>query len=276
MVMTRCQVYEVRVIVEVQKLQLCYFGNQSLKMPLMPVPQTYYGMTEEEAAEVEDDYYHMWRFHYLILLGTMAHYHYNLHHCDTMALILLKSPLTLAIFAIVAVNFIVTISAKQHSFARTLSPTTFGLEKEKLTHFRVYWQDILSGKSPTSMQIVAPLNKKPAGFGTVVMFDDALTEGPELNSKLIGRGQGLLASAAQNEIGLLMVMNFVFVTGKYNGSTISITGRNHVFSKVREMSIIGGSGLFRFARGYVQAQTHKFDLKTGDATVAYDIFVLHY
>ncbi|KAF6142298.1 hypothetical protein GIB67_040005 [Kingdonia uniflora] len=63
-------VYETRVTAEVQKLQLRYFGNQSLEMPTpISMPPIYHGMKEEEAVEAEDEYYHMWRFHYLIMLG---------------------------------------------------------------------------------------------------------------------------------------------------------------------------------------------------------------
>ncbi|KAM7505573.1 hypothetical protein LguiB_004477 [Lonicera macranthoides] len=110
----------------------------------------------------------------------------------------------------------------------------------------------------------------------VIMMDDPLTVGPEPTSKVVGRAQGIYASAAQQELGLLMVLNYAFVEGKYNGSNLSILGRNSPFSEVREMPIVGGSGLFRFARGYAQARTHTFDLKTGDAVVEYNVYVLHY
>ena len=72
------------------------------------------------------------------------------------------------------------------------------------------------------------------------MIDDPLTEGPELSSKLVGKAQGIYASASQSETGLLMVLNYVFTEGKYNGSSLSILGRNAVFSGVREMPIVGG------------------------------------
>lgn len=119
-------------------------------------------------------------------------------------------------------------------------------------------------------------NQSPTFFGAVIMFDDALTMEPERNSKLVGRAQGMYGSASQTETGLAVVMNFAFMEGKYNGSTLSVMGRNAVFSTVREMPIIGGSGLFRFARGYVQAKTHTIDLKTGDAVVEYNVYVFHY
>lgn len=110
----------------------------------------------------------------------------------------------------------------------------------------------------------------------VAMIDDPLTMRPELSSKLVGRAQGIYASASQNDLGLLMTMNFAFMEGKYNGSTLSVLGRNSVLSTVREMPIVGGSGLFRFARGYAQASTHTFDIKTGDAVVEYNVYVFHY
>ncbi|KAK4441026.1 Dirigent protein 19 [Sesamum alatum] len=146
--------------------------------------------------------------------------------------------------------------------------------KEKLSRFRVYWHDIIGGRNPTSVQVVrSPTHN---GFGTVNMIDNPLTLGPELSSKLVGKAQGFYALASQEELGLLMTMNFVFTEGKYNGSTIAVLGRNAVFNEVREMPVIGGSGLFRFARGYVQARTHTLDAKTGDATVEYNVYVMHY
>ena len=165
-------------------------------------------------------------------------------------------------------------------FVRPLDRKLLGLKrKEKLSHFKFYWHDILSGKNPSSVAVVAPPFNKintTTAFGLVNMIDNPLTLGPELSSKLVGRAQGFYASACQTELDLLMAMNFAFVEGKYNGSTITILGRNPVFNKVREMPVIGGSGLFRFARGYAEARTHWVDFKSGDATVEYNVYVLHY
>ncbi|KAK0591973.1 hypothetical protein LWI29_011140 [Acer saccharum] len=73
-----------------------------------------------------------------------------------------------------------------------------------------------------------------------------------------------------------MVLNFVFVEGEFNGSNLSVLGRNAVFSDVREMPIVGGSRVFRFARGYAQAKTYSWNPKTGNAVVEYNVYVLHY
>ncbi|XP_022743512.1 dirigent protein 22-like [Durio zibethinus] len=170
------------------------------------------------------------------------------------------------------------VSAKSDGFSNIISPAKLGLKREKLTHLHFYFHDIVSGRNPTAVRVAdaAMTNKSQTGFGAVVMVDDPLTVAPERNSKLVGKAQGIYASAAQEEVGLLMVMNFAFMEGKYNGSSLSLLGRNTVFSTVREMPIVGGSGLFRFARGYAQAKTHIFDIKSGDAVVEYNVYVFHY
>ncbi|CAN6719445.1 unnamed protein product [Malus baccata var. baccata] len=170
------------------------------------------------------------------------------------------------------------VTSETHLFSRPLSSSKHGLKKEKLTHLHFYFHDIVSGRTPTAVKVAeAPItNTSMTGFGTVVMMDDPLTIGPESSSKLVGKAQGIYAVASQSEVGFLMALNFVFVEGKYNGSTLSVLGRNAVLSAVREMPIVGGSGLFRFARGYAHASTHQFDIKTGDAVVEYNVYVFHY
>lgn len=160
------------------------------------------------------------------------------------------------------------------SHARSLDRKTLG--REKLGHFRVYWHDIYSGSNPSAMQVVASPGNSSTGFGFVSMIDNALTAKPELNSTLFGRAQGFYASASQQDQSLLVVQNLAFMQGKYNGSTLTVLGRNSIMDEVREMPIVGGSGLFRFARGYIQANTSSFNPTTGDAVVEYNIYVLHY
>ncbi|KAF4369015.1 hypothetical protein F8388_013344 [Cannabis sativa] len=49
-----------------------------------------------------------------------------------------------------------------------------------------------------------------------------------------------------------------FQAGKYNGSCLSILGHNSILSALREMPVVGGTGLFRFARGYALAKTYMY------------------
>ncbi|XP_073047065.1 dirigent protein 22-like [Primulina eburnea] len=165
----------------------------------------------------------------------------------------------------------------QEYFARELSRQEMGLKRQKLSHLHFYFHDIVSGPNPTAVRVAeaAVTNSSVTGFGAVVMFDDPLTLGPEMSSEIVGRAQGIYASADLHNFGFLMVLNYVFTEGKFNGSTLSILGRNAVLSGVREMPVVGGSGVFRFARGYAQAKTHVLN-KTGDAVVEYNVYVLHY
>ncbi|XP_062167712.1 dirigent protein 22-like [Alnus glutinosa] len=187
-------------------------------------------------------------------------------------------PKVIPTFLILFSIFSFSAFATAGGFSRTLSPVKLGLKREKLSHLHFYFHDIVSGRNPTAVRVAeAPMtNTSLTGFGAVVMMDDPLTARPELTSKHVGRAQGIYASASQTELGLLMVLNFAFMEGKYNGSSLSVLGRNTVLSAVREMPIVGGSGLFRFARGYAHARTHTLDIETGDAVVEYNVYVFHY
>ncbi|CAJ2656101.1 unnamed protein product [Trifolium pratense] len=190
---------------------------------------------------------------------------------------------TFFFFLLISCNTITSSSSSSQNddtfeFVRPMDRKLLGLKKEKLSHFKFYWHDTVSGKNPSSVTIIPPSLKlnSTTGFGIVNMIDNPITLGPELSSKLVGKAQGFYASACKDELDLLMAMNLAFIEGKYNGSSLTILGRNPVFHKVREMPVIGGSGLFRFARGYAQANTHWFDLKSGDAVVEYNVYVFHY
>ncbi|XP_028789910.1 dirigent protein 23-like [Neltuma alba] len=144
---------------------------------------------------------------------------------------------------------------------------------EKTTHLHFFFHDTLDGKNPSAVRIINP---EKGNFGTTFMTDDPLTEGPEPSSKLVGRAQGMYAWASQHDVVLLMVMNYAFIEGIYRGSSLSVLGRNPPLKDVREMPIVGGSGVFRFARGFALAHTRWFDPKSGNAIVEYNVTVIHF
>ncbi|WVZ53901.1 hypothetical protein U9M48_004788 [Paspalum notatum var. saurae] len=153
------------------------------------------------------------------------------------------------------------------------------------THLHFYFHDTVSGKSPTAVRVVSPPptgsssssspSPQPTFFGAVTVMDDPLTEGPEPGSAAVGRAQGLYMGSDQAKIGFLQAMNLVFTAGPHNGSTLALLGRNCPLDSVRELPVVGGTGKFRFARGYALLRTHWLDLRTGDATVEYDVYVMH-
>ncbi|EYU46052.1 hypothetical protein ABFS82_04G077600 [Erythranthe guttata] len=159
--------------------------------------------------------------------------------------------------------------SEQFAEATTNSPHRTA---EKTTHLHFYFHDIVSGPHPTAVTVAGTKNK----FGATAVIDDPLTENPDPGSKVVGRAQGIYATSSKDTVSLLMVLNFVFVEGVYNGSALSVLGRNRFLEPVRELPVLGGTGIFRFARGYALAKTVTFDVGTGDAVVEYNVFVLHH
>ncbi|KAF7126532.1 hypothetical protein RHSIM_Rhsim11G0189600 [Rhododendron simsii] len=151
-----------------------------------------------------------------------------------------------------------------------------GRMKEKLTKIHFYLHDTVSGNNITSITVAQPSPKLPNQFGQINVLDDPLTIGPELNSTILGRAQGIYLGAEQQETDLLISWNFVFTSGKYNGSTLSVFGRNPILGTYRELAIVGGSGVFRLARGIATAQTYSFDITSLNAVVEYHVIVIHY
>ncbi|KAI4353468.1 hypothetical protein L6164_002416 [Bauhinia variegata] len=171
------------------------------------------------------------------------------------------------------------MGSEDQSFALTLDCKSLGLKKKVFTRLRFYWHDTLSGSNPTSVTVFKyPQNSTEAyAFGFENIFDNPITQGPEPSSKLLGRSQGFYFAASKGPMSLFSAMNVVFTEGKYNGSTITILGRNPITSgTIRELPVIGGNGVLRFAIGYAQISTYWFDNATKDAIVEYNVYVKHY
>lgn len=151
-------------------------------------------------------------------------------------------------------------------------PTEQQPRTEKLTHLHFFYHDILEGKNPTVVQIIEP---SASSFGTTFMMDNLLTEEQDLSSKPVGRAQGLFGLASLEDRGMVMLINLAFSEGEYAGSTLSMLGRNPVQNTVRELPIVGGTGVFRFAKGYATAKS-LWELSTSEHfVVEYDITVSH-
>ncbi|WVZ87581.1 hypothetical protein U9M48_034195 [Paspalum notatum var. saurae] len=137
-----------------------------------------------------------------------------------------------------------------------------GIVAEKLTHFHVYFHEVPVGAPNATSVLVASQHNAPINpcartrrnettFGDLRVFDNALREGPDPASPLIGRARGLGARASVDGSGALTTIEFVFSDyGKYSGSTLATVG-HFIRSETVERSIVGGTGELRFARGYM-------------------------
>ncbi|CAL0326230.1 unnamed protein product [Lupinus luteus] len=149
------------------------------------------------------------------------------------------------------------------------------LPSEKLTHLHFYYHDIRNNQNPTIVQIINTPKGVLNGFGTTFVMDDAMTEGPELSSKKVGRAQGLFALASLHDLRMTMLTNFAFTEGIFAGSTLSMLGGNPISEQNREMPIVGGTGVFRFARGYAIANSVTSISTQEHFIVEYNITVYH-
>ncbi|XP_052181395.1 dirigent protein 22-like [Diospyros lotus] len=149
-------------------------------------------------------------------------------------------------------------------------------KREKLTRLHFYIHNILSGEQPTAVKVVLPKSSGNFDFGLIEMFDDPMTLGPELDSTTIGQLQGSFSSAGIKEMSLVNTFILNFKGGEYHGSTLILLGRNGPYYPFRELSVVGGTGVFRLARGIATVNTYRIDNVTADGTAEYHMNVLHY
>ncbi|PUZ49388.1 hypothetical protein GQ55_7G322200 [Panicum hallii var. hallii] len=125
---------------------------------------------------------------------------------------------------------------------------------QELTHLHFYFHEVDAGAPNATVVNVASLHRNASTFGDLNVFDNALREGPDPASRLIGRAQGVAAHASLDESGGLTAIAFSFSDyGEYSGSTLATLGHLTV-SGPSERSIVGGTGRLRFARGYMTSR----------------------
>ncbi|KAI3445010.1 hypothetical protein Pfo_001675 [Paulownia fortunei] len=148
---------------------------------------------------------------------------------------------------------------------------------EKIAKFRVYLQDVLGGPNATVYEVARAniTSISPTSFGQVRVVDDLITAEPDANSEKLGRAQGVITFSGLEESALTMNMNFVFTAGVYEGSTLCIVGRNPISNNNRELPIIGGTGIFRWARGYSISNTYSYDPATEYGVLEYNLYVVY-
>lgn len=149
--------------------------------------------------------------------------------------------------------------------------------KEKVAKLHFYVHDALGGPNQTVWEVASSniTSTSPTGFGQVFAFDDRLTIAPERNSTELGRAQGIVTSADLQVLALAMNYNFYFTAGEYSGSTLCILGRNQLLNETRELPVVGGTGKFRFARGYSISSTYSFDPLEFYIVIEYNIYVTY-
>lgn len=104
------------------------------------------------------------------------------------------------------------------------------------------------GGTPESNQatIISPTT---SSFGTTIVNDWTIIDGPAANAKVIGYAQGIHVLSDQALVAWYISLNLVFQADRFNGSTLQVMG---AFPPTGEWSIIGGTGELAMARGIIK------------------------
>ncbi|KAK4438162.1 Dirigent protein 21 [Sesamum alatum] len=161
-------------------------------------------------------------------------------------------------------------ATKQESWFQNIDN---GNEKTHILHF--YIQDLLAGEKKRVYEVARAdiTSNSTTSFGLVHVLDDLITAGPDYYSEPIGRAQGLITYADLEESALAMNVNFVFTSGRFDSSTISVLGRNPTKNQQREVAVVGGTGVFRSARGYAITSTYSYDSETEHGVLEYTLYL---
>ncbi|XP_020540594.1 dirigent protein 22-like [Jatropha curcas] len=150
-----------------------------------------------------------------------------------------------------------------------------GLRETKMT---IYLQGFSTGPNATVVAVAGIPGKHLSftQFGTILVTDDPITETPDINSAQVGRAQGMYATASLDGINSQVSISILFTNTAYCGSILQIQGISKQFDNVRELSVVSGTGRFRYARGYVTFETYFVDKSSVYSVVRCNISVLHY
>ncbi|PON32030.1 Disease resistance response protein [Parasponia andersonii] len=151
-------------------------------------------------------------------------------------------------------------------------------KKLKKTKMSLYIQDYSTGPNSTVAAIAGIAGKHwtATQFGTLYITDDLITKTADPNSAQIGRSQGMYVTSGLDGRTLHVSISVVFTGKKYAGSTLELQGAYKHFEHNSEVSVVSGTGKFRFARGYATFETYSWNTTTGHAILRWNITVLHY
>ena len=110
----------------------------------------------------------------------------------------------------------------------------------------------------------------------MIAVNDPVTKGPSIESKEIGRAQGMYVNSQLDGKGLHMVFTVIFTDGEFKGGSLEIQGADIFSMKEREFGIVSGTGYFRFVKGYGIMETEFMDIANLKAALKLNVTVKHF
>ncbi|CAL0333932.1 unnamed protein product [Lupinus luteus] len=139
-----------------------------------------------------------------------------------------------------------------------------------------YLHDVTTGPNATVAAVIGLKDKvwSYITFGTIFVVDDPVHLSPSVSSTQVGRAQGLLTASALDGSNVNVILSVVFNNLEYSGSTIEIQGISRQRENYRELSIVSGTGKFRFARGFASLETSFYDASTTRSVIRLTLNVI--
>lgn len=154
------------------------------------------------------------------------------------------------------------------------APRSSAVQLPTATHLHFFLHEIFAAGDPGATSVAAAGGDDPSAFGYVGVYDDVLREGPQAGSASIGRAQGFNAEASSlaGHVAFLTIFSLVFTGGELNGSSLAVAGRSVIEGAAEsERSIVGGTGIFRSATGYVMSRP--LTAAAGRLLLEFDVYI---
>ncbi|KAK7342090.1 hypothetical protein VNO80_25033 [Phaseolus coccineus] len=138
------------------------------------------------------------------------------------------------------------------------------LPRARQTTSVFYLQDVTTGPNATVAAVTGIKGRdwNYNTFGSIFVVDDPVMLGPSPSSTVVGRAQGLMVVSSHDAANVNVVLSIVFSNSQYSGSTLELQGISRQRENYKELSVVSGTGQFRFARGYASLQTVVYDPQT--------------
>ncbi|KAK1378114.1 Dirigent protein [Heracleum sosnowskyi] len=129
-------------------------------------------------------------------------------------------------------------------------------------------------------QLPAGITLQQLMFGTITVVDNELTEGHELGSSVLGKGQGFYLSSSLDGTSHTLALTTLFHSGDHDhehvDDSISFFGIHRTGSPISEIAVIGGTGKYQHAKGYATIESlHQVDQHTTDGVETVTHFTVY-
>ncbi|KAL7592737.1 hypothetical protein Lser_V15G34739 [Lactuca serriola] len=147
----------------------------------------------------------------------------------------------------------------------------------KRSSMTLYFQDYFGGNNATMKPVTFSGDAWSfKQFGTIFCTDDPITVTMDQGSAQVGRAQGIYVTSALDGSNTHVLISVVFTNDEFGGSTLEVQGTSKQFERVREVAVVGGTGRFRLARGYVTFETVHIDLSLSYSIIEGNFTIWHY